>query len=206
MNKLLIQYYFQIILMFVAGDKLLAKGLNETNFGFKTNNDQLIQNPLQKKEAASDHVTSGFSVSGYLEHGEEDQLDSSVDTSLCTKEVLMTFFPQPVVKAILIRHGISESEANKIAKELSSKDPQVIKLVESKASAMDPNPLNDVNQRDTAVRIFSDTLYEVFSNVLKAHNVEASDNDIQTILDDTKEVKGKLFVECIKKEHSMKSK
>lgn len=124
----------------------------------------------------------------------------NIDPTLCTKEVLMTFFPQPVVKAVLVQHQVSEEEANQIAKELSQKDQEVVKTVETKASKMEPNPLNDLNQRDTAVKIFRETLYEVFAKVLKAHDVKADDNQIQTILDDMQEAKGKLFVECIKRD------
>jgi hypothetical protein len=133
----------------------------------------------------------------------QEDLELNLDLSLCTKEVLMTFFPLPVVKAVLMKYGVSESEAKKIAKDLSQKDKEVVKLVELKASKFDPNPLNDLNQGDAAVKIFSETLYEIFAKVLKANHVPADDNQIQAILDDMKELKGKLFVECIKKEQSL---
>lgn len=121
-----------------------------------------------------------------------------IDSSLCTKDVLMTFFPQPVVKAVLIQHKIPQDKAEVIAKELSQKSQDVAKIVESKASKMDPNPFNDLSQRDTAVKIFRETLFEVFSQALKSNGIEKDNAEIQNILDDMQEAKGKLFVECIK--------
>lgn len=127
---------------------------------------------------------------------------AAIDLSLCRKEVLMTFFPSPIVKDVLVRNKVSEEIADKIAKELSQKDSEVIKTVEIKASKMDPNPLNDLAQRDTAVKVFRETLFEVFAKSLKSNQVTADDNQIQSILDDMQQMKGKLFVECIKKERS----
>ncbi|MBA3722174.1 MAG: hypothetical protein H0W88_07225 [Parachlamydiaceae bacterium] len=126
----------------------------------------------------------------------------NVDQSLCSKEILMTFFPSPVVKAVLIQNKVSEADADTISKELAQKDQEVIRLVEERASKMESNPLGDLTQRDTAIKIFRETLFEVFAKTLKANNVKADENQIQTILDDMQQVKGKLFVECIKKERS----
>ena len=128
------------------------------------------------------------------------KVDLQIDSALCTKDVLMTFFPGPIVKAVLVRYGVEPGKAEKIAEELSGKDREVVSDVEKKSAEYDPNPLNDLNQRDLAVKIFRETLYEVFAKVLKTNQVAGDDNEIQTILDDMKEIKGKLFVECIKKE------
>jgi hypothetical protein len=125
-----------------------------------------------------------------------------VDSALCSKEVLMTFFPEPIVRAILIQHKIPEDKAASIAKDLSQMDPEVVKVVEQKATKMDPNPLNDLAQRDAAIKIFRETLFENFAKALRQNQVIADDNQIQTILDDMQQIKGKLFVECIKKERS----
>lgn len=136
-----------------------------------------------------------------------DKLDSlpSLDSVTCTKEVLMTFFPKPVVKAILVQHKITEEKAQQIAQELAQKDREVVKLVELKASEMNPNPFSDLSYRDTAIRLFRETLYEVFAKVLKAHQI-TDENEIQHLLEDMQAVKGKLFVECIKKEYEYPSK
>lgn len=130
----------------------------------------------------------------------ENEEEHSIDTALCSKEILMSFFPQPVLKNVLIKHKVSEETADKIAKELSHKDQEVVKTVEHKAGEMEPNPLNDLSQRDLAIKIFRETLFQVFSQSLKDNKLSFDDAQIQTILDDMQEAKGKLFVECIKKE------
>lgn len=122
-----------------------------------------------------------------------------IDSSLCTKDVLMTFFPQPVVKAVLIKHQVPEDKAQAISQELSRKSQEVAQMVESKASKMDPNPFNDLSHRDEAVKLFRETLFEIFSQALKSNGVNKDKVGIQLLLDDMQEAKGKLFVECIKK-------
>lgn len=130
---------------------------------------------------------------------EEKESSLLVDPSLCSKEVLMTFFPQPIVQAVLIKHQVAAGEAEAIAKELSQKNQDIVKLVETKASQMDPNPFKDLSQRDAAIKIFRETLYDVFAGVLKKHGI-TDEKQIHQFLDDMQEVKGKLFVQCIRKE------
>jgi hypothetical protein len=129
---------------------------------------------------------------------EEKEQEGQV-LSLCTKDVLMTFFPAPTVKSVLIRNQIPSDQAEAIAKELSKKDQDILKLVEKKASQMDPNPFKDLSQRDAAIKLFRETLYEVFTGVLKEQGI-ADEDKINTYLEDIREAKGKLFVECIRKE------
>jgi hypothetical protein len=114
----------------------------------------------------------------------------------CTKEVLMTFFPQPLTKDILVRHGIAAETAEKISKELAEKDQDIVKLVDKKASAMNPNPFREQNQREEAIKIFKETLYEIFASVLKKHNI-TDETQIQSLLNELREAKGKLFIECM---------
>lgn len=136
--------------------------------------------------------------------GEEKKLEEVTmgsSSTLCTKEVLMTFFPQPVVKEVLLQQHISADQAESIAKELASKkNSEIIKLVEEKASRMDPNPFKDLNQRDTAVKIFRETLYDVFASVLQKYGM-TDEKKVHALLDAIQEAKGKLFVECIRKEN-----
>lgn len=135
----------------------------------------------------------------------EDSSMVSVENITCSKETLMTFFPRPVVKAVLMQNKVSEEEAQQIAQELSQKDQEVVKQVEVKASEMNPNPFSDLAYRNTAIKLFRETLYEVFAKVLKAHQI-TDENQIQHILEDMQAAKGKLFVECIKKEYPVRPK
>ena len=90
--------------------------------------------------------------------------DSSVME--CSKELLLAYFPETFVTETLKKFKVPESEWAGINKDLSSKDGDVIKMVEEKASKMDPNPLKDPQQRQGAVKIFRETLLEIFSSIV----------------------------------------
>lgn len=119
--------------------------------------------------------------------------------SKCSKEELMTFFPQEVVKSVLLKEQIPEDQASQIAQELSQKDRELTKIIEDKAAKLDPNPFKDLSQRDLAIKIYRETLYEIFAKVLKAHGVKNEDK-IQTLLEEMQAAKSKLFIECIRKQ------
>lgn len=121
------------------------------------------------------------------------------NTMKCTKEELMTFFPQQIVQSVLLKANVSKEQASEIAQELSHKDRELAKVVEEKAAKLEPNPFKDLSQRDLAVRIYRETLYEIFAKVLKAHGVSDEDQ-IQVLLDAVQVEKSKLFIECIRKQ------
>lgn len=121
----------------------------------------------------------------------------TIDSSICRKEELLTFFPPMIVKEVLISHHIAENKVDVIAQELSKKQQVVIQIMEKKVSKMDPPPFEDVTQRDKALQIFKETLYEEFAAVLKSHDI-TDEKEIKAMLDDMQAIKGKLFVECIK--------
>ena len=117
----------------------------------------------------------------------------------CTKEELMRFFPEQVVQSILTKANLSKEQADVIAKELSQKDKELAKLVEEKSAKIDPNPFKDLSQRELAIKIYRETLYEVFAKVLKAHGITNQDQ-IQNLLDELQDARSKLFIECIRKQ------
>lgn len=125
---------------------------------------------------------------------------SGEESMTCSKEVLMTFFPQPIVRAILIRNKVPTDQAETISRELASRDQDIVKMVEKKASQKENNPFRDFSHREEAIKMFRETLYEVFSSVLKKYGMN-DDEKMRTLLDDIQEAKGRLFVECIKKEN-----
>lgn len=131
----------------------------------------------------------------------ENTAKTSSSSLNCTKEQLMTFFPQPVVESVLIEAKIPEEQAKEIARELSQQDRELVKKVEEKAVKWDPNPFSDLSQRDLAIKIYNETLYEVFSKILKSHGIH-NDNQIQTLLDKVREMKSKLFIDCIRNQQA----
>lgn len=134
----------------------------------------------------------------YLSAADESK-PLALDASLCTKQNLMTFFPEPVVKAVLQRYQVPQQDIDAIAKDLAQKDLDVAKAVELKAANMQPNPFKDPSQRDVAHKVFRETLFEVFASTMKAHGMQDEDQ-LQAILEEIRSTKSKLFVECILKE------
>ncbi|MFN4173564.1 MAG: hypothetical protein ACK4HV_00465 [Parachlamydiaceae bacterium] len=119
----------------------------------------------------------------------------------CTKELVSVLFPSQFVLETLKKYNVPESERDAIVNELNDKNKEVITLVEEKASKIDPNPLKDPSQRLQAVKIFRETLYEVFAGVLKKHNI-TDDNQIQQMLKDVNDQKTTRFTQCAAKERA----
>lgn len=118
----------------------------------------------------------------------------------CSKELLLAYFPEPFVKDSLKKFQVPEEQWELIQKELASKDKEVIKIVEQKASQMDPNPLKDPQARQTAVKLFRDTLLQIFSDVMKAHGI-TDEKQIQEMLDHVQQQKAQRFAKCMQKEN-----
>ncbi len=119
-------------------------------------------------------------------------------TDECTKDFLLSYFPEPVVIETLKKFNIPEEKQKNIASALTKKDKEITKLVEKKAETMTPNPLKDPQQRQFAVKLFRDTLFEVFSDVL-AENGITDKTKIQPMLDDIQQQKAKKFAMCMEK-------
>lgn len=116
----------------------------------------------------------------------------------CSQDILISYFPEPFVKETLNRFNIPQSKWEAITQELSGKDEEVVKTVEEKAEKMDPNPLRDLKLRQEAVRIFRETLLQVFTSVMRLHGV-TDPQQIQVMLDDIQQQKAKFFAQCMEK-------
>lgn len=115
---------------------------------------------------------------------------------MCAKEMLLSYFPSPIVKETLKRFNVPQEKWDGILKSLSNKDKEVVKLVEQKAAEMSPNPLKDPQQRQAAVKLFRDTLLQVFSDALKENNMTDT-SKYQAMLDDIQQQKAKQFAMCM---------
>lgn len=109
-----------------------------------------------------------------------------------SKEVFLSYFPESLVTDALSRYNIPKEEWASINQDLSSKEGLVIRLVDEKASKMDPNPMEDPNQRKAAVKIFREVLFQVFSEVLYSHGVTDTDK-IRNMLDTIQQLKAEKF-------------
>ncbi len=116
----------------------------------------------------------------------------------CTKELLLSNFPEPIVQDTLKRFNIPQDKWAGITIALSDKDKEIVKIVEKKAAAMTPNPLKDPQQRQAAVKLFRDTLMAVFSDAMKDNGVTDT-SKFQAMIDDIQQQKAKKFAMCMEK-------
>lgn len=119
----------------------------------------------------------------------------------CARELLLSYFPEPIVTDTLKRFSIPQDKWEGITSTLSRKDKEVVKMVEQKAAAMNPNPLKDPQQRQAAVKLFRETLLQVFSDALKENGITDTSN-FQAMLDDIQQQKAKKFAMCMEKQKS----
>lgn len=117
----------------------------------------------------------------------------------CAKELLLSYFPEPIVKETLKRFNIPQDKWPAITKSLSAKDKEVVKMVEQKAATMNPNPLKDPQQRQAAVKLFRETLLQVFSDAMKENGVQDA-SQFQAMLDDIQQQKAKKFAMCMERQ------
>lgn len=122
----------------------------------------------------------------------------------CSKDVILAFFPETFVKNSLDKFKVPADKQQAIIKELAEKDKDVIKAVEEKAEKMDPNPLKDPTKQADAVKIFRETLLEVFSGVMNDNGI-TDKKQIQDILDDVQAQKAKRFSECFPQHPAIKT-
>ncbi len=102
------------------------------------------------------------------------------------------FFSQSKLSKQSLSKQIPKEQAHIIAQELSSKDRELARIVEEKSAQLEPNPLKNLSQRDLAIKIYRETLYEVFAKVLKSHGITDEDR-IQTLLNDLQESRSKAL-------------
>jgi hypothetical protein len=123
----------------------------------------------------------------------------------CSKELLISYFPKVFVLETLKKYNVPQDKWEAIASELAQKDKQVIKTVEEKAAKLDPNPLKDPQQRQAAVRLFRETLTDLFALTMKAHGIKDG-KQITDMLNDIQQQKAKRFAMCMQKVSSEDSK
>jgi len=119
----------------------------------------------------------------------------------CSKELLLSYFPETFVRESLKKYDVPKDKWDSIVKELNEKDKDIVKIVEEKASKLNPNPLKDPQQRQAAVKIFRETLTDSFATTLKKNGV-TDENQIQQMLDDVQQQKAKRFAQCMEQQRA----
>lgn len=151
-------------------------------------------------------LTSSFAgfcigMSTLLSQGNLDAADLAAPAAMdeCSKDLLLSYFPEKFVNETFKRFNISEDKWAAINATLSTKDKDIVKLVEQKAASMNPNPLKDPQQRQAAVKLFRETLLQVFTDALKANGIQDT-SQFQAMLDDIQQQKAKKFAQCMEKQ------
>lgn len=116
----------------------------------------------------------------------------------CSKELLLSYFPEPFVKETLKKNQVPEDKWASIVKDLASNDKAVIQRVEGKADKMNPNPLKSPEYREQAITIFRETLLEIFTEVMNKNGITDKEQ-IQGMLDEIQHQKAKRFAKCMEK-------
>jgi hypothetical protein len=136
-------------------------------------------------------------VCGFVSPTSLSAIDNTAQDE-CVRELLLSYFPEPIVNETLKKFNVPQDKWPAIVKALGQKDKEVVKLVEEKAAKMTPNPLKDAKERQAAVKLFRDTLLEVFSDSMKANGMTDT-SQFQAMLDDIQQQKAKKFAMCMEK-------
>jgi len=122
-------------------------------------------------------------------------------TDECSKELLLSYFPEVFVTQTLKKFNVPQDKWQPITQGLAAKDKDVLKIVEDKASKLNPNPFKDRDpaQRQVAVKIFRETLTQVFGDVVKSNGI-SDDKQVAAMLDDIQQQKAKNFALCMEKQ------
>jgi hypothetical protein len=116
----------------------------------------------------------------------------------CANILLISYFPESVVNQVLSEYQVSQDLWPAINADLAKQDDVIISIVEKKAASMEPNPLYDVNQKNVAVNVYRQSLFEVFSQTMNKYGIDRRER-IEAMLDEIQYKKGKLYNDCMQK-------
>ena len=119
-------------------------------------------------------------------------------SEVCSKELLLSYFPEIIVNDTLQRFNIPSDKWGEIKNSLAQRDKEIVYLVEKKAAQMQPNPLKDPQHRHVALKLFRDTLFEVFKEALTSAGI-SDEAQIKNMLEDIQQQKAKRFALCLDK-------
>ncbi|MGZ6330923.1 MAG: hypothetical protein ACXWM7_07975 [Parachlamydiaceae bacterium] len=126
-------------------------------------------------------------------------ISAEIPKEVCTPNSLKAPFPEKFVRLSLQKFKVPESSWEPIVQGLDEKGKNVVKIVESKAAKMTPNPLENPKQGLVIVKLFKETLLEVSEETFKQNGVTDA-TQIQNILDDIQEQKRQQFANCIRQD------
>lgn len=111
-----------------------------------------------------------------------------------SKELISAYFPESVVNESLPLANVPRDQWVIINQELCAKSGEMIRMVEEKASKMEPNPLLDSSQIQVAAKLFREALFQVFSDVMRDHGVTDEDK-IKEMLGHIQQLKAERYAQ-----------
>lgn len=118
----------------------------------------------------------------------------ALDPAKCAKEVLFSFFPEPIVKEVMQKHNIPPKQIDAIVKELSQIDKQLIDTTEAKAAKLPQDKRYNVKEKK---ELFRQTMLEFFMKAMKNNGITDPQLAV-TMLNEIQETRTNLFEECKK--------
>lgn len=114
----------------------------------------------------------------------------------CFRELETNFFKQILLYQALSLHHVYQSQWSPIYQDLVKRSADIPRTVRDKASRMHRNPLQDPFQKDVAVDILRQTLYDAFVEVLKIHNI-TNESDIKDMFNYIQERQPEYLRRCM---------
>ena len=111
----------------------------------------------------------------------------------CNSPELEHNFPETYVNNVLEFYNVPKNKWKYITEDLSSKEGTIEQIIKEKASKINPNPLVAPVQFVTVSRLYRETLYETFRDVMKNNDVE-NEATIRDMLSRILDLKGKRFL------------
>lgn len=118
----------------------------------------------------------------------------------CTKEELARLFPEQIVQDVLKKADLPQKQVDAITETLVKKDLELDRIVQEKVAQADTDRFKNLGKRAVATKIYQETLYEVFAQVLKQESGITDKDKILSLLNELQEARSKLFIECIRKQ------
>ncbi len=111
----------------------------------------------------------------------------------CSRELLMVFFPESIVKGTLKKYNVPESKWDGITKSLAAKDRNIMKDIEDSAGQMSPNPIRDPQVR---VKMLREKLLQVFTAAMSENGMTDS-SQFQAMVDEIQKEKVNKYQMCL---------
>lgn len=122
--------------------------------------------------------------------------ENEVDEKICQSDILLSYFPEPIVDEVLKKNQIPENLWASILADLAKQNALVEKIVAKKNAEMKRNPFWNMKKKNDTTDIYLETLHDLFSQTMQKFGVTNQDQ-VASMLDEIHYRKGKLIKHCM---------